>query len=474
MKPLPPDKEKRLLAFLETLPAGAAGKLFAALERDRAAGGSGLPHRLLLDNLRDLFFERDAPFPARPKTAQRLFFTPFEDFFIAHRAGKKRRGRIARASIGPVWSLATTDPACAGAARAAAALDSAIREGSSNIPTFEDALFSAAMQGFGRLIAHAEADAAFRDDLARRLGGAAAFDDFAEIHFLLHAVEPLRTLQAVFPKPVAGLTEEEFFELRRLYVASRGEAPGSGPYLLLALAGRMEDPWRALAVYYHFAGARDEAMADAAADAAIIPETLFEDLESAARLLARDADSDLYAEDTGLRVAHFAAFAEGLAAEAKRAGDKALLYRIEAGRDVAAESLARFTEQSLAALRRAMPVRHAGGSSRLAALRPDYARGLSPRLAAASREAARFLAEAENLAHRLGRPEATAGVVVDAVDAARRYAGDLVTEIRAAEGEDRAAARRLMDHLLDIAAPLLPAGELGLLKERAHAAALTA
>jgi len=56
----------------------------------------------------------------------------------------------------------------------------------------------------------------------------------------------------------------------------------------------------------------------------------------------------------------------------------------------------------------------------------------------------------------------------------QRYARDLVSEIRAAEGEERASARRMMEHALDIARPLLPEDEIALLRERANAAAVTA
>ena len=148
--------------------------------------------------------------------------------------------------------------------------------------------------------------------------------------------------------------------------------------------------------------------------------------------------------------------------------------RVEAARDIVAGALDRFAEQSLTALRKAMPVRHAGGSSRLMALRPDFQRPLAPRLATAARQAALFLAKSEDAARSLKRPDAGRNVALDAIEEARRYAGDLVLEIRAAEGEDRLAARRLMEHVLDIAGPLLAAEEVGLLRERAQAAAMTA
>lgn len=471
---LSPRKRARLVEFLSALPASATTRLFGALESDQARGGVGLPHGFLLEILRREIVGRDLQFPTRPNSAERIFFEPFEDFFVAFRAGRKRRARIARSSIAAIWSLLMSDPAAAGAARAASALEAAIRKNAPDSQVFKEALFAAVGEGIERLLAHADADAAFRADLIDRLGGADGFEDFREINLLFAAVPQLRLLQAAFPRPVLPLTEEELFEARRLYAIARNEAPDAAPYLLLALMGRMEAPWKALPLYYHLSQSRDGALGPAHDEAAIMLEALLDDVEGLARLLERDAEVEFEAADANLHLAHFVAFAEGLAGEAARAGDRAVLNRIEAARDVGAGALERFTEQSLAALRRAMPVRHAGGSSRLMALRPDFARPLPPRAANAARQAAAFLAGAAATAEQLRRPEAGAHVFADAIDEARRYAGDLVLEIRAAEGEDRLAARRLMEHTLDIAEPLLPADEIGLLRERAKAAAMTA
>ncbi|MBB5518809.1 hypothetical protein [Amphiplicatus metriothermophilus] len=463
-----------MLKFLGALPDATAARLFAALEHDRARGGRGLPHDALLDDLRRRLQAQEAAFPKRPPTAKRRFFTPAEDLFVGHRAGRKRPARIARESINPIWDLVMSDPACAETARAAAALDQAYVEGARSTDGLEAAMFDAAARNIGRLAARAGQEPGLRADLIARLGGAGRFEDFAELGRILAAAGPIRALQETFPKPVAALTEEDVFEVRRLYAAARAADAGSAPYLLLVLTARMETPWRALSVYYHLARARDPALGDFADEAGVVIETLFDDLEVAARGLERDANGPFDADDAGLRLRHFADFAEGLAAEARAGEDMVTLNRVEACRDIAGEALARFAEQSLTALRRAMPVRHAGGASRLMALRPDYARPLPAQAVSAAREAAQFLAAAPGLARRLHRAPAAAGVVEDAVAETRRYLSDLVVEIRAAEGEDRAAARRHMETAVDIAAPLLPGDELGVLRERAHAAALSA
>lgn len=477
-----PARWARLEAFLGAMTPAAAGKLFATLEHARLNGADdGLPTAAMLAALRAQLAAHKAQFPARPLTAQRIFFTPFEDFFVSGRRGRKRRARIARSSLAPLWRLLTEDAACLEARAAAVALDAAIARGAADLSALSDALYATAALGLSRLVAHAEQDAAFRADLGGRLAaggdaqaGAAALLDLAEINLILPAHRHFALARAAFPKPVPALTEENLYEARALYARVNAEANDAAPYLLLSIAARMEAPWRALRLVHHIAGAADETLTHAREDAEILAESLFEDLESHARQLERDADDDLYTEDATASLSHFAEAAGGLIGEASAAGDGVAVNRAEACRDIAAGALMRFCEQAHAAIRKTQPVRHAGGSSRLMGLRPDIDRPLDPGAEARAGAGAKFLAEAGNLAQRLGRADAAAALVADVAAETRRYAGDLVSEIRAGEGADRIAARRRMEQTLALAGPLLPPAELALIRERAAAAAVSA
>jgi hypothetical protein len=477
-----PARWARLEAFLGAMTPAAAAKLFATLEQARLKGADdGLPTAAMLAALRSQLAAHRAAFPARPLTAQRLFFTPFEDFFVTGRRGRKRRARIARSSLPPLWRLITDDAACLEARAAAVALDAAIARGEQDLSALTDALYATAALGLARLVAHAEQDPAFRADLGERLAqgqgaqaGAAALLDLAEINLMLPAHRHLAAARAAFPKPAPSLTEENLYEARALYARVSAEANDAAPYLLLSIAARMEAPWRALKLVHHIAGAEDETLTHARDDADILAEALFEDLEGHARQLDRDADDDLDTEDAGASLSHFAEYAGGLIGEATAAGDAVTVNRAEACRDIAAAALTRFCEQAHAAIRKVQPVRHAGGSSRLMGLRPDIDRPLDPGAERRAAAAAKFLSEAGNLAQRLGRAGIVAALVADAVAETRRYAGDLVSEIRAGEGADRIAARRRMDQTLGVAEPLFPPGDLALIRERAAAAAVSA
>lgn len=485
-----PMRWHKLVDFLGDLPVATASRLLAVLERDRVRGGAGLPHDDLIKALRENLIKLGASFPARAKTAQRVFFTPFEDFIVPARRGRKRRARIARASLDPIWQLLMRDPACGAAGDAAAALDGTLHEGPADLGQpvetdgLEQALFQAAADGFGRLIALAETDAGFRADLSQRLAtdddtgpanaGAATLHDLAELNLLLPSVHFLKTMQRQFKKPFETLSAEEFFVARTIYADAHAVQPEAGPYVLLCLAGRMESPWRAMGLYYHLSRLRDQSISSVHEDAGAIAETLLDDLEGMVRALEREGDYELDADGANSRLGYVAEFTEGMMAEANLHSDGVIANRIEACRDIAAQSLDRFTEQSLAAIRKALPTRHAGGSSKLMSLRPDINRNIDQRLQASAEEAAIFIGNAHHHSKRLQRTADEEAIVEDAVVYVRRYANDLVLEIRAAEGEDRMAARQLMDASLSVAGPLLEAREIALLREKAAAAAVSA
>lgn len=470
---LSPRKKEQLTAFLGSLPNAAAVKLFGALEADRIAGGRGLPHNSLLNDLREQLLQRGAIPPPRRIDARRMFFIPFEDFFVGIRTGKKRSARIARSSLEPIWRLMMTDPALTEAAFAAAALDDAIVAGTETMG-LERTLFISAEAGLGRLCARVKEDEHVSDSVRSELGGDAAYQDMDEIRRLLAGVTRLKALHAAIPSAAPSLEENQLYELRRMFLSAYDESPAIAAYLLLALKGRLEKPWRALEVYYHLARGGDERLIAAKETVTLLPESLFEDLETMARSLERDGAGALDVSAARIRVGYFADFAEGLARHAARAGDNVFVNRIEACRDVAGEAHDRFAEQALTALREAMPVRHAGGSSKLMSLRPDIAVPLKPQTVDAAKAAAALIADAPETARRLGAdPDFVESLAGEAAAQTGAYGRDLVSEIRAAEGAERKAAQHMLDQVLVVAESFLARDEIGLIRDRAAAAAVT-
>ncbi|MHA7873023.1 MAG: hypothetical protein ACX939_11790, partial [Hyphococcus sp.] len=314
-----------------------------------------------------------------------------------------------------------------------------------------------------------------RARLVDALGDEAAFEDMVEIRDLLAGVESLKSLHDLVPSAAPTLTEEQLYELRTLFLSAHDRSRSAGAYVLLALKGRLEKPWRALGVYYHLARGADDRLRAARSEVEALPESLIRDLEALARTLERDCADALDADAAVLRVSYFADFADGLAQQAAKIGDNVFLNRVEACREVAAEAHDRFAEQALAALRAVMPTRHAGGSSRLASMRPDFTRTAPAARIEDAADAALLIVKAPGLAERLKADQYFAlSVTQEAAEQTYAYARDLVAEIRAAEGDARKAARRALENVLMIAAPLLDSEEIARLRDRAQDAAMTA
>ncbi|MEL6359957.1 MAG: hypothetical protein AAFR21_02640 [Pseudomonadota bacterium] len=482
---LSPAKRKRLDAFLEVLPLRSAERLFTAIDQDRAQGmQSGLPHEALLASLRPLISDAGGAFPARAQSALRILIEPVEDFLIVSRRGRKRPGRIARTSLTPIWRLIENDPATEEAARLADDLEARIKSmGASaaldpEIDSLTTAFRERVARGLATIVQHCQESEGYRADIIRRLSGGrgetGAFEDMAELAQLLPLASEITLLKERLARPLVSLTEEEIFEVRRSYAKAFQANPDTACYILLFVAARIDRPWRGLRLYYHLLNARDQSLPQMAADAQGVSEFLFGDLEGLARMLEKDAEGPFDANDAKIRLRMFSDFASGMAEEAEQASDGVFSNRVEASRDIAASALERFCEQALAAIRYAQPTRHAGGSSRLRALRPDINRPHDLSIADAAHQAAQFLSDAASIAQSLKRPGVADPMVSRSVVQTRQYAGDVVREIRAAEGDERKRARELMDQILDLSRFFLPETEIALLREKAAAAFVSA
>src|SRR5579885_734641 len=95
-----PEKLNVLLGFLGKLPPSLAARLAKAVEADRLSEHGALPHDLILEGLRPML--RDAH-SGRIPGPLRLFSRPFEDLLTNRPRTQKQKGRIARASIVPIW-----------------------------------------------------------------------------------------------------------------------------------------------------------------------------------------------------------------------------------------------------------------------------------------------------------------------------------------------------------------------------------
>src|SRR5262245_60385548 len=98
----------RLRRFLRELPSGARALLMAELERAVLRGEEIPGGNMLLQEVRAAMRATDAQ-PPRIGAPAQAFFRPLEPFLIDAQSDRKSPGRIARATLDPIWTWILRD-----------------------------------------------------------------------------------------------------------------------------------------------------------------------------------------------------------------------------------------------------------------------------------------------------------------------------------------------------------------------------
>lgn len=241
------DRGEQLKAFIAALPERELKSLAAKVELDRGENKFGIPHEAIMILLRPRLAEMRAP---RVYTAQRMLCLPFEDLLTFEDPDPKIAGTIARASISAMWSLLMDriQPEWEGVSEA---FLEAQRKGN------EEAVKSSSAQ-LWNLAARSlkEWDASLGNDpgeirtAAKKIGGTRRLEDIREMSMMLEVAESIEFMKDQLPrKPILGLNAEQVTLIKRLYETVSDESPDHEIYLILALIGRLSQPFPVLKVF---------------------------------------------------------------------------------------------------------------------------------------------------------------------------------------------------------------------------------
>jgi len=205
---------------------------------DRLTDGKALPHDMIMEGLRPVLRENQPR--ERTPTPLRLLCRPFEDFLFNGARKEKQKGRVARASVVPVWNwLLTLIPDECNSYREnikklvlAYKMEEALECASKFWPVAGEAMRSAIAKD------RARARVALNGDLA--LG------DAEDISVILCAGTAMVEIQQLLPKPVPALTDDLLWSLRQIYDRVIETAVDSAPYVPVAAMCRLAKPWEAL------------------------------------------------------------------------------------------------------------------------------------------------------------------------------------------------------------------------------------
>lgn len=287
------DAATQLKHFLENLPERELKKLAATIELDRGQNKFGIPHDAIMSLLRPRLAEVRAP---RIFTAQRMLCLPFEDMLVFNDPDPKMVGRMSRAAIMPMWNLVTQELLVEEWPPVAAAFTEATRIGDEAAQKKHAsamwAMVSEAIEGF---IAPADGDAGELRQLAKRFGGTRRLEDVREMAAVLSIADAIESVKRSLPrKPILNLTPDQVTIIKRHYDKIVNAKPGYELYFLLALIGRLLQPFPILKVVRALSRKLDDTLAgqsDLAVAGNIVIDALEQDAEAVAKI-TEDKDAD--------------------------------------------------------------------------------------------------------------------------------------------------------------------------------------
>ena len=457
---LTPEKAVLLQSFLGSLPRDVAARLAAAVELDRLADGSALPHDLILEGLRPLLRVDDLR--RRTPTPLRLFCLPFEDLLVNVPRRDKQKGRILRGHVVPIWHWVSHTLMAKDAASYAADIRSCVLTGRHG-KALERAEKFWPLAG----VAMAEALQKNRKDAVTALGDDATADDAGDIALVLQSGTAMTAVQALLPKPTPVLTEDLLWGLRHIFDAVRETNLDAAPFISVVAMRRLAKPWEALKLALLVSRQTHDAMISST-DMGLAGDVLFSDMEDARIALMNIRHPNFEVDPLLRHLSTFTNISSAIVKEVEilrtgRWGQLLLKDRAAIG-----GVMDTFMEKAPKEIAGAMPTHKAGysGGPRV----PDFSRPVDPERADRALRYAKVLAGTKLLAV----PGSFGAKHQEAVEEAclyiRSYTEDLLKELRTAEGAKREIVERQFLLVLELTKLLFEESEAEFLRRRGKAA----
>ncbi len=248
---------ERLREYLRTLKSEARAMLVQELERGLLRGDESAANDLVLQELRNAIRAAAQPVP-RIGDAARLFFTPLEPFLIDGRPDHKRTGRIARASLEPIWAWIGRDLIPAEAKALSEDANRALfNNDRAKAEQLVRALHDRAAQRIKETIAVTGTDEKARRRLAVQVGTPRAMEDLSTLLSILSLRDILADLARRLPGHIRAFEREQVDQVKSLLDAAAVPSPlETGPvkksdvylYGLILAMSRLAAPWQLIRI----------------------------------------------------------------------------------------------------------------------------------------------------------------------------------------------------------------------------------
>lgn len=235
---------ERLRQFLGELGPNSRALLIAEFERSLLRGEDNAAADLVLRELRSLMRESDRP-PPRIGNSARLFFRPLEPFLVDDVADHKHPGRIARASLEPMWTWIRRDLLPDEAKEysdevSKALLDNDKAKAEALTVAFQDKVAGRIESAFTA----AKAEEKARRRLIAQIGTPRASEDVSGLLTVLKARDALDDLAKRLPGHIQNLNDATLDNTKALVDAAANYDPEVLLYALLVVMSRLAAPWQ--------------------------------------------------------------------------------------------------------------------------------------------------------------------------------------------------------------------------------------
>jgi len=238
------DTIERLQDYLRALTPPARAMLLAEFERSLLRGEDLGAAEIVLQELRRIVRDQQAGPPRIGHTA-RLFFKPLEPFLVDDLGQHRHPGRIARASLEPLWLWIGRDLLPRDTAEMDDLINTALQAGDEEkaqylIRTLQDRAAAALTESMRT----AATDEQMRRRILAQIGTQRAEEDAQTLRCVLKARDGLNAMQARLPVQVGNLSAKSLDEYKALI--EKTGAPGTDLFLysLLTVRSRLAAPWQ--------------------------------------------------------------------------------------------------------------------------------------------------------------------------------------------------------------------------------------
>lgn len=247
---------EKLRDYLRTLAPEARALLVAELERAALRGEQAPGSEFILEELRRAIRGSGQPVQ-RIGDAARLFFLPFEPFFIDGAADHKRLGRLAQVSLDTIWEWIGRDLMPAEIKTMGEDINRALSEDDrTKAEQLTRALHDRAQQRIKETIASVSGDDKARRRLAVQVGTPRALDDLAILAAVLAQRDALSDLARRLPNHLRSFERDQIEGVKSLMEAAAAQKTPAGAsaksdlflYGFILVMCRLSAPWQLIRI----------------------------------------------------------------------------------------------------------------------------------------------------------------------------------------------------------------------------------